>query len=463
VICVQASSGDELEGWLDDLHSCTEAFQAARKANLGDSSLASPSHSEDGLEPVDDAIPISQVWYCSAAADRYIYRRFAMAAEMFTDALGLETIEHTTGKDQFVLKTTAAGFHHGRKFIFRCRSKRDSQQWSYAIRHQMNKNVLSASKMQQFQRLREIVRKMIVSGPFQLFVALLILLNFLVSVFETEYHPSRDSYIGQLLDNFDIVFTAIFAVECALNMIGFWFWEWFSDAWNVFDLLVVVMSLMADLLNNFTNVTVLRTARVFRVFRMFKRFKAMRRIVNALVAATWPVGNALFILGVVSFVYAILGVRLYAKRRPQDFGTFTVALLSMLQTCTGEGWPIGRPLYENNGDMDSGAVVFFASYLIIVSLILVNVVLAGLIEEFIKSVALEQANDAKQAESLRMDSVYGEKKHVVVLEPLLEALAAADSATELRRKIEDLFHFLDSEESGYVNFYALLFGLLSMT
>jgi Ca2+-binding EF-hand superfamily protein len=62
-----------------------------------------------------------------------------------------------------------------------------------------------------------------------------------------------------------------------------------------------------------------------------------------------------------------------------------------------------------------------------------------------------------------MDSVYGEKKHVVVLEPLLEALAAADSATELRRKIEDLFHFLDSEESGYVNFYALLFGLLSMT
>jgi hypothetical protein len=454
--CMQASSDGELEGWLADLNSCTEAFKAACEANRR------VSHGDDDLELVDDAIPLSQVWYCRAAADRK-RRRFALAAEKITSTLGWVTREHTTGEDQFLLKTTTSGFRRERKFVFRCSRKKDSQHWSFAIRHQISRNALAASKVQKFQRFRDLVRLLVDSGPFQIFVALLILLNFLVSVFDTEYHPPPDSFTGQLLDDFDIVFTSLFAVECAMNMVGHYFWVWASDTWNIFDLVVVVASIVADLSQDFPNLTVLRTARVFRVIRLFKRLKALRAIVNAIAAAFWPVGNALFILGLVSFVYSILGVRLYADREPENFRTFTLALLSMIQTCTGEGWSIGRPLYENKGDWDSGAVVFFVSYLIIVSVILVNAVLAILVDEFIKSVTTEQANDAKHAEKLRIESVYGAKKHVAVLEPLLCELAATDSAAEMHRKIEDLFRCLDNDDSGYVNFHAMLFGLHRMT
>ncbi len=242
--------------------------------------------------------------------------------------------------------------------------------------------------------------------------------------------------------------SAVFAVECAMNIVGNWFWVWASDTWNVLDLVVVVVSVVSDVSQDFPNLTVLRTASVFRVIRLFKRLKALRTIVNAIAVSFWPVGNALFILGLVSFVYAILGVRLYGERAPADFGSFTVALLSMLQVCTGEGWSIGRPLYENKGDWDFNAVIFFVSYLIIVSVILVNVVLAILVDEFIKSVTTEQNNNVRTAENLRVEIVYGSKKHVVVLEPLLSALAATDSAAELRRKVEDLFRCLDNDESG---------------
>ena len=170
------------------------------------SSMASPSHGEGDVELVDDAIPLSQVWYCKAAADRK-RRRCAMAAERFTNSLGWVTHEHTTGEDLFLLKTTAAGFHRGSKFVFRCSRKKDSQQWSLAIRQQLDENALSLSKMQQFQRLRKILRTTVDSGTFQIFVALLIFLNFLMSVFDTEYHPARDSYTGQLLVDFEIVCT----------------------------------------------------------------------------------------------------------------------------------------------------------------------------------------------------------------------------------------------------------------
>ena len=164
-----------------------------------------------------------------------------------------------------------------------------------------------------------------------------------------------------------------------------------------------------------------------------------------------------------SFVYAILGVRLYQTRAPADFGTFTVALLSMIQICTGEGWGVGRPLYENDGNFDAWAVIFFISYLVIVSVILVNIVLAVLVDEFIKSVSEEQGNERRDDENRRLISMHGAKKHVVVLEPLLCVLVAADTAEELRCKIEDLFCYLDDDDSGFVNFHAMLFGLHSIT
>jgi hypothetical protein len=70
-----------------------------------------------------------------------------------------------------------------------------------------------------------------------------------------------------------------------MNIVGNWFWVWASDTWNIFDLVVVVASIVADLSQDFPNLTVLRTARVFRVIRLFKRLKALRAIVNAIAAA----------------------------------------------------------------------------------------------------------------------------------------------------------------------------------
>ena len=344
------------------------------------SASASPSHREGDLVLVEDAIPVSQIWYCKAAADRKS-RRFMLAADGLLRALGLATSEHTTSKDVFLLKTMAAGFHKGRKFVFRCANERECQQWSLAVRQQVQENTMKGSRAQRFEGYREYVRRSVDSAPFQIIIALLIALNFGVSVFDTEYHPTRESAAGRLIESLDLVFTSLFAVECAMNMFGNWFRPWASDSWNLFDFLVVVVSITADASQNLPNVTVLRTARVFRVIRLFKRLKALRTIVNAITASFWPVGNSLFILALVSFVYAILGVRLYETRAPADFGTFTVALLSMIQICTGEGWGIGRPLYENDGNFDAWAVIFFISYLIIVSVILVNIVLAVLVDE----------------------------------------------------------------------------------
>ena len=139
------------------------------------------------------------------------------------------------------------------------------------------------------------------------------------------------------------------------------------------------------------------------------------------------------------------------------------------------------------GNLDQWAVVFFISYLIVVSIIFVNIVLAVLVDEFIKTVSYpyprislprsnsasihehacimslnvsichfqmckyiqkrfyvqsndvviylqvteEKINDAKIDEARRIESEYGPKKHVAVLEPLISSLANTDSLDEV--------------------------------
>jgi len=42
----------------------------------------------------------------------------------------------------------------------------------------------------------------------------------------------------------EVLFTVIFAVELAINLFGSWFWPFMSDGWNVFDSIVVVISIV---------------------------------------------------------------------------------------------------------------------------------------------------------------------------------------------------------------------------
>ena len=91
-------------------------------------------------------------------------------------------------------------------------------------------------------------------------------------------------------------FTIVFAVELMLNIYAHWMDEFLADAWNIFDTIVVVISLVAPLLTaQNIPVTILRLLRAFRVLRLFGRLRSIRAIINALSKSIVPVANAFFI------------------------------------------------------------------------------------------------------------------------------------------------------------------------
>ena len=50
------------------------------------------------------------------------------------------------------------------------------------------------------------------------------------------------------------------------------------------------------------------------------------------------VANAFLIMALVTSIYAILAVNFYACRQPEYFGSFSRALFTLFQICTGDGW-----------------------------------------------------------------------------------------------------------------------------
>ncbi|NXV83061.1 SCN5A protein, partial [Atlantisia rogersi] len=245
---------------------------------------------------------------------------------------------------------------------------------------------------------------------FDVVIMIAICLNMVTMMVET-YDQSETK--TNVLNKFNILFVAIFTAECVLKLVALRQY-YFSNAWNIFDLVVVIMSLMALLLSgigkafeNFLPPTlfrVIRLARIGRILRLIRAAKGIRTLLFALMMSLPALFNIGLLLFLVMFIYAIFGMANFAYVRMEDgiddmfnFQTFANSMLCLFQITTSAGWdgllsPILNtgPPYCNpsiNGTIsDCGkpaiGIIYFVSYIIISFLIVVNMYIAVILENF---------------------------------------------------------------------------------
>lgn len=114
-----------------------------------------------------------------------------------------------------------------------------------------------------------------------------------------------------------MVFAGIFTVECALKLLAHCK-KYFYSPWDCFDFFIVIGTFVAIILNYTTNVaigsqaTILRAFRIGRVFRLVKKAKALRKIFHTFLFTIPSLANVGGLLFLLLFLYAILGVYLFA-------------------------------------------------------------------------------------------------------------------------------------------------------
>lgn len=94
--------------------------------------------------------------------------------------------------------------------------------------------------------------------------------------------------------------------------------RFFLDGWNVFDFTIVALSLL-PVAGPFA--TVARLARLLRALRVVSALPEMRLIVATMLRSIPSLANVVALLGIILYVYAVLGVHFFGGADPGHWGT----------------------------------------------------------------------------------------------------------------------------------------------
>lgn len=212
-------------------------------------------------------------------------------------------------------------------------------------------------------------------------------------------HHDEPPWWTDARDDANSAFACVYALEAAVKMTAFGVREYWSSGWNRFDLCVVAGA-AADAVVGDSEGAVARLVQLFRVaraFRLVKHAEGLRSLLSTLVTslpAFWNVGALVLLL---FFIYAYVGVLTFGSTRRGDalnehanFESFPMAMLTLFRVATNDEW-VG--LMRDCSDFPAGcqaagdcgsyaAYPFFVTFVVIVSMIMLNLFTAVIIENF---------------------------------------------------------------------------------
>ncbi|XP_026065591.1 sodium channel protein type 4 subunit alpha B-like isoform X1 [Carassius auratus] len=255
---------------------------------------------------------------------------------------------------------------------------------------------------------------------FDIFIMVMICLNMVTMMVETDDQSEEKEYILFLIN---LVFIILFTGECILKITALRY-HYFSIGWNIFDFVVVILSiaglLLADLIEKYfvspTLFRVIRLARIGRVLRLIRGAKGIRTLLFALMMSLPALFNIGLLLFLIMFIFSIFGMSNFAYVKKEagiddmfNFETFGNSIICLFMITTSAGWdgllaPIlnsppdcdpdvenpGSPVRGNCGNAAVG-IVFFCSYIVMSFLVVVNMYIAIILENF--NVATEESSD----------------------------------------------------------------------
>ncbi|CAL8294100.1 unnamed protein product [Lota lota] len=265
---------------------------------------------------------------------------------------------------------------------------------------------------------------------FDILIMVLILLNMITMMVETD---EQAPHMESILNNVNLAFIVLFSAECLVKIMALRCY-FFTVGWNIFDFVVVILSIvgivLADIIEKYfvspTLFRVIRLARIGRVLRLIRGAKGIRTLLFALMMSLPALFNIGLLLFLVMFIYAIFGMANFAYVKKQagiddmfNFETFGNSMICLFQITTSAGWDsLLSPILNNspeecnahlphtgtnakgNCGNPSVGITFFVTYIIISFLIVVNMYIAIILENF--SVATEESTEPLSEDDFEM-------------------------------------------------------------
>ncbi len=167
-----------------------------------------------------------------------------------------------------------------------------------------------------------------------MFVVSVIIFSALMIGVKTYHLPD---YINQAMRILDFGITLFFLVEISVRFFG----EkkksqFFKSAWNIFDTLIVILSLVP--IENSELALVGRLIRVFRVLRMVSMIPELRLLLNSLLKALPQLAYVMLLMFIIFYIYAAVGSSIFASINETLWGNISISMLTLFRVMTFEDW-----------------------------------------------------------------------------------------------------------------------------
>lgn len=178
----------------------------------------------------------------------------------------------------------------------------------------------------------------------------------------------------------DIFVTIYFVFEIAIKMAAEKkFLNFFKNGWNVFDFVIVVITLLPLEQSGFAAIA--RMLRVFRVLRLFTARPELKAIIDMLIKAIPSIIDIVILMFIIFYIYAIVG-NFYFQDLPSGlWKDFLISMLTLFRVLTFEDWT--DVMYEAM-EVYPWAWAYFVSFVIIAAFVFFNLFVAVIIGEMQK-------------------------------------------------------------------------------
>ncbi|XP_070926716.1 voltage-dependent L-type calcium channel subunit alpha-1C isoform X9 [Macaca nemestrina] len=251
------------------------------------------------------------------------------------------------------------------------------------------------------------------STYFEYLMFVLILLNTICLAMQ---HYGQSCLFKIAMNILNMLFTGLFTVEMILKLIAFKPKHYFCDAWNTFDALIVVGSIVDIAITEVNNaeensrisITFFRLFRVMRLVKLLSRGEGIRTLLWTFIKSFQALPYVALLIVMLFFIYAVIGMQVFGKialndtteiNRNNNFQTFPQAVLLLFRCATGEAWqdimlacmpgkkcaPESEPGNSTEGETPCGssfAVFYFISFYMLCAFLIINLFVAVIMDNF---------------------------------------------------------------------------------
>ncbi|XP_061604697.1 voltage-dependent T-type calcium channel subunit alpha-1I isoform X4 [Phyllopteryx taeniolatus] len=251
-----------------------------------------------------------------------------------------------------------------------------------------------------WMNFREKLKRIVESKYFNRGIMIAILVNTLSM--GIEYHEQPEE-LTDVLEISNIVFTSMFVLEMGFMLLAFGLFGYIRNPYNIFDSIIVIISVWEIIGQADGGLSVLRTFRLLRVLKLVRFLPALRRQLVVLMKTMDNVATFCMLLMLFIFTFSILGMHLFGCKFSlqtddgdtipdrKNFDTLLWAIVTVFQILTQEDWNV--VLYNGMASTSPWAALYFVALMTFGNYVLFNLLVAILVEGF------QAEGDANRSES----------------------------------------------------------------